>query len=129
MDKYKVIEIDKNKELALRLGGICWHEYSQFDHPTREGWVVYRCVNCGAEHLEKEYPDFATPDGIVLLLKKMREREDWHLFIRKIGEVERVVIEGDGKHTVEGAMIPIAYILDTTGRLRDTALAFLPGKE
>ncbi len=113
---------DKNKELVLRLG-MQWHErISSIYHPT--------ACTCGYEagcwdyvdkHIENNAVNFAAPDGIALLLTKMREREDWAEFIYFTG----------WKDSHGRINIPIELILDTTGKLRDAALAFLSqvGKE
>ena len=71
-------------------------------------------------------PNFKTTDGIVLLLKKMREREDWPKFIKHYGSLTRWDEDLAGTEKVD--MIPIDHIL-TPGLLAEAAMEwFREGK-
>lgn len=106
---------DINRELAEAFG-MCWHTDIWNDECNR-----YQCKKCG-KFLTTEkiwHPDFSTPSGIVLLLKKMREREDWHDFARsKLGM--------NAIHANWG--IPIIYIL-TPGLLAEKAVEWFRGRK
>ncbi len=103
--------MDKNKELALKLG-MCWHEYPPKD-TVKERFCIY-CKKHVSE-CDNTLIDFTTPDGIVLLLRGMMKREDWDEFcLTSFGTALEWFI--------------IDYILDTTGKLRDVALSWLENK-
>jgi hypothetical protein len=67
---------------------------------------------------EQPNPDFTTDAGKVRLLRILRNRDDWHKFAKFCGFDE---IQAN-------SLFRIDYILDTTGRLRDKAIAFLKEK-
>ena len=121
--------MNKNRELALRLG-IPWHELQEL---SGDPYHTHLC-SCGRKsmfgggslHCDRNNPNFSTPDGIVLLLTRMREREDWHEFI-----CCAVPVVNYDSYILSAIHLMDNYILDTTGKLRDAALAFLSpvGKE
>jgi len=97
--------MDKNKELAELLG-LCWHEcnYTVCDYCT-------------------ENPDFTSDAGKVQLLRLMMERDDFEDFFDHIkGSFYNQI------HLRKENMIPLDYITDTTGKLRDACLEWLKEK-
>jgi hypothetical protein len=113
---------DINRELAEALG-MCWHTDIWNDDLNR-----YQCKKCG-KFLSTEKiwnPNFSTPSGIVLLLKKMREREDWPKFIKHYGSLTRWDEDLAGTEKVD--MIPIDHIL-TPGLLAEKAVEWFRGRK
>jgi len=106
---------DINRELAEALG-MCWHTDIWNDECNR-----YQCKKCGKFLTTEKIwnPNFSTPSGIVLLLKKMREREDWPKFIKHYGSLTRWDEDLAGTEKVD--MIPIDHIL-TPGLLAEKAV-------
>jgi hypothetical protein len=101
--------MDKNRELCELLG-ICWHE----PIATPDGESI-RCI-CGKIHWWRGYPDhpdFTTDAGKVMLLREMRKQEDWKKFY----------------NSLHWSTFAEDYILDTTGLLRDKAIAFLKERQ
>ncbi len=117
----------KNRKLALRLR-LLWHEIKTVG-------VGFRC-SCGRHfdygadadvHAGTFNPNFCIPDGVHLLLTKMQEREDWREFLSEI--IHMSCWTPDNWENSHVNLVNI--FLDTTGKLRNAALAFLPpvGKE
>ena len=109
--------MDRNRRFA-GLTGICWHKARDPIMSDVGGKV---CGKCG-ERFE-DNPDYAADPCEVL--KVMIAREDWPEFQKNIGDVERTIIEGDGRKTLVNPTIRIDYITDETGKLRDAAIKFL----
>ena len=102
----------ENRELAERLG-ICWHEVATV------GWHCSKCHAPMSIPISASNPDFTSPAGIVLLLNKMKEREDFKSdFIHVVG----TFMKNDWS---DNGAIPIDLITDTTGKLAQEALDWL----
>jgi hypothetical protein len=102
--------MNPNQRFA-ELAGIHWHEYyvrSTFNPIT--GSQTFYC-ECG-EDVSKN-PDFTDAREV---LKVMREKEDWKVFLSKI-RCDAMSIWDD--------VVPVDLILDTTGQLRDLAIEWM----
>jgi hypothetical protein len=108
---------EEQRELAERLG-ILWHEriYINEKPLCKCGYndgAVNLCLHLANTH----YPDFTTPDGIVLLIREMMKRKGWNQFRNKVG------------CTLEGkSYVHTSYITDTTGKLAMACLEWLRRK-
>lgn len=110
----------KNKRFA-ELCGICWHEIIRRDENTKvcscgEDYSLFDDYVCGRKN-----PDFAADPRLVL--REMMKREDWLMFIQAVGDVHRFNEKSSDFEWKE--MIPVEYMTDTTGLLRDRAIEWM----
>jgi hypothetical protein len=96
--------MDINRELAGLLG-LCWHKWE---------YGLDYCIRCKTA-IYTPNPDFASDSGKIELLRLMRFKVNFQLFL------DSLTI---GESDLSG-MIPVDYLLDTTGLLAQAAVEFL----
>jgi len=120
--KWATQDMNKDKDIVEAFGG-CWHEstFQTMNRKTPGGkrWQdkAFICDKCGKRHAVN--PDFTTDAGKVQLLKEMRKRVDWHLFVHEIGKCNSGHFYSD--------YVEIDYITDTAGKFRDATWKWLCG--
>ena len=115
--------MDKNQELC-RLLGLPWHEHVSQKFMDDLNYSTCSCGNSFPSivslynHLKHKNPDYTSDAGKVQLLREMRKRKDWVMFIGKICSTYRI-----GREYV--LYILDDYILNTTGKLGDVVIEWL----
>ena len=104
--------MNRDKDIVEKLGG-CWHEFNI-------GVAGYHyCIHCKVMSIYDfiANPDFTSDAGKIQLLRMMSKREDWYLFVHKIGKYNSGHFYSD--------YVEIDYIIGQTGKLRDAAWKWL----
>ena len=118
--------MDNNRRLNELLG-LCWHEKIDFDDECSCGmqWMGPQYARGINKHLRESNPDYAADPR--LLLREMMKRDDWPRFLDSIGGFHSAFAGEDGLPSSIKWIdsIPLDYILDTTGKLRDLAIEWL----
>jgi hypothetical protein len=108
--------IDRNREVSKRLG-LCWHEQklqAEFDEVQCTCGRLYPDEVGLYDHFVRSNPDFSTDAGAVELLRLMRGRGVYHLFLR--------YLYVDAKTIEETLDRSIVQYITTPGTLRDAVL-------
>ena len=106
--------MDLNREFA-RLVGLCWHEYDT---------ETLNCIHCEKVMWRKDSnnPDYADPRLVLREMERIGKLEAFIVTLIYTPESNPETIDYDG-------LIPVEYILNLTGKLRDAAIKFMKEKE
>lgn len=117
---------DLNKRLCLKLGIL--DQYTGWACKRNPAclmteWTEKQCLVCEDREIIYALPDFSKPDGIVLLIEKMMEREDWVDFA-----CEHLIYAYMSRGKTLFAL-PTDLITDKTGKFAKLCDEWLPEKE